>query len=179
VTTRPPAAPAPSSPETRLTARLHPQFIQDFELVQRVRRTLEGTRPEALPWEVHTLVAARRAELPARLDELDRLKQSGGPGEFAGASYVLREQIREARSRHEVLAGNLRSFLEKALGSWSGENEEIALAILLGSAHGRHRAKQWIDDPEVCREEAIKLMRSLLARSKELLEKGRGVVARS
>jgi hypothetical protein len=132
-----------------------------------------------LPWEVHALVAARRVELPSRLDELDRLRQSGGPGEFAGASYSLREQIREARSRHEVLAGNLRGFLEKVMGGWSGEIQEIAMAILLGSAHGRHRAKQWIDDPEVCREEAVKLMRSLQARAKELLEKDRGVAAHS
>lgn len=179
----PPAPPVPpavalpplSSPETRVTARLHPQFLQDFEVVQRVRKMLDGQRPAPPPWEVHAFVTLRRAELPAQLDELDRLRQAGRPGEFAGATYNLRELIREAKSRHEVLAGNLTAYLDKTLGGWTGEVAEIATAILLGSAHGRHRAKQWIDDPEVCREEAVKLMRSLQSRAKELLEKGKGV----
>jgi hypothetical protein len=173
----PPPAPAPKvQAETRVTARLHPQFIEDYELVQRIRRLLEGPRPPPPPWEIHALVSFRRAEIPAYLDDLERLRRSGKPGEFAGASYALREKIREAMSKYEALAGSLRGYLEKVMSGWKGEAEEIAMAILLGSSHGRHRAKQWLDDPDVCRNEAASLMKSLLDRARELV-KGRGVAA--
>ncbi len=176
----PPSPAAPKIPaDTRVTARLHPQFLEDYELVQRVRRLLEGPRSGPPPWEIHALVSFRRAELPAQLDELERLKRAGKPGEFAGAAYSLRERVREAMSKHEVLAGNLRSYLEKVFGGWTGEAQEIAIAIVLGSAHGRHRAKQWLDDPEVCRNEAMGLMKSLLDRAHELLARGRGIAAGS
>jgi hypothetical protein len=161
--------------ESRVTARLHPQFVEDYELVQRIQRLLEGPRPPP-PWEIHALVSFRRGEIPAYLDDLERLRRSGKPGEFAGATYSLREKIREAMSKHEVLAGNLRAFLEKVMSGWTGEAEEIAIAILLGSSHGRHRAKQWLDDPDVCRNEAVSLMKSLLERARELV-KGRGIAA--
>jgi hypothetical protein len=172
----PPAAMPKVKAESRVTARLHPQFVEDYELVLRICRLLEGSRPPPPPWEIHALVSFRRDEIPAYLDDLERLKQSGKPGEFAGASYTLREKIREAMSKHEVLAGNLRAYLEKIMGGWKGAAEEIAMAILLGSSHGRHRAKQWLDDPDLCRNEATSLMKSLLERARELV-KGRGIEA--
>ena len=170
--------PAPTPPaETRITARLQPQFLEDLETVLRLSRALEGPRPAPPAWEIHALVAARREELPGQIRELERLKQSGKPGEFAGASYAMREKIREARAKHEVLAGNLRAYLEKISGGWQGEAEEIALAILLGSSHGRHRATQWMDDPDLCRNEALSLMKSLLGRAREHIDKDGKVAA--
>lgn len=163
----PPAPPA----ETRVTARLQPQFLEDLELVQRLRRALEGPRPAPPPWEVHALVLLRRDEVPGWTAELERLKQSGKPGEFAGASWSLRERIREAKAKHEVLAGNLRAYLEKIAGGWQGEAEEIALAIVLGSTHGRHRASQWLEDPDICRVEALSLMKTLRERAVENIGK--------
>ncbi len=168
--------PAPPA-EIRVTARLQPQFLEDLEIVQQLRRALEGPRPAPAAWEVHALVALRHEELRGQIGELERLKKSGKPGEFAGAAYAMRERIREARSKHEVLAGNLRVYLEKISGGWQGEAEEVALAILMGSTHGRHRVTQWLEDPESCRNEAISLAKSLLERAREHIDKGGRVAA--
>lgn len=173
----PPPLPPRPVPEARVTARLQPQFVEDMDVVQRLRRVLEGPKPPPAVWEAHALVALRRPELVRQIEELERLRQSGKPGEYAGAAYAMRERVREAKSRNEELAGKLRSYLEKIFNGWAGDAEEIAFAVLLGASHGRHRAAQWLDDPEICRNEALSLMKSLRERGREIGDKGGKVAA--
>jgi hypothetical protein len=170
-----PKAAVPSPPPktvARAASRLHPQFLKDLEIVQRLQRALEGPKPSPPAWEVHALVSPRPAALPGQIAELERLRHSGKPGEFAGAAYAMREKIREAKSRHEVLAEKLRSYLEKIFNGWQGEAEEIAFAVLLGSANGRQRAELWLREPGLSMNEARVLVESFVDRAREHLEKG-------
>jgi hypothetical protein len=168
-----PKVPAPVAP------RLHPQFLEDLEVARRLQRALEGPKPAPTVWEVHALVARHPSGLNAQIAELERLRESGKPGEFAGAAYAFREQIREAKSRHEALAEMLRVYLEKVFKGWKGEAEEIALAVLLGSSGGRSRVERWFHDSEAGMKQAMAFMDSLVERVREHLEKGGPVAAGS
>src|SRR5437016_5099085 len=61
-----PSAPAVAKPAVRVTARLHPQFLEDLELVQRLQRALEGPKPPPSVWEAHALVSQHVASLPGQ-----------------------------------------------------------------------------------------------------------------
>ena len=98
-------------------------------------------------------------------DELEQLKNHGKPGEFAGASYRLRTQLKQVREQFDSVASPVRAYLKKLFGKFDSAADELALAFLVASSQGRHRAGQWLDDPELCRGEATASMNGLRTRA--------------
>lgn len=150
------------------TVKLKPEFVDDLRYVERCRKLFPGDSTPS--WELVCLMLAQRDEMRREIEELEQLKVKGKPGEFAGASYRLRGQLKEVRAQHDPLAGPVRAYLKTIFGSYSGEADELALAFLVASSQGRHRAKQWLDDPELCRGEASASMNGLRARATAYLD---------
>jgi hypothetical protein len=167
----PKPAPAPASRGTsRPTARILPQVLSDLRIVDRLREVLAAMKPPVEVWEALCLVMAQREETTAAVEDLERLRNGARPGEFAGAAYVLRDRLRIVGSRHSILVSDLLAYLTKIFGSWRGPAEEVTVALIIASSQGRHRVKQWLDDPELCREDASRFVAGLRQRAIESLE---------
>jgi hypothetical protein len=174
VSPAPKPAPAPASRGTsRPTARILPQVLSDLRVVDRLREVLATLKPPVEVWEGLCLVMAQREETTAAVEDLERLRGGGRPGEYAGAAYVLRDKLRSLGSRHAILVSDLLAYLTKIFGSWRGPAEEMTVALIIASSQGRHRVKQWLEDPELCREDASRFVAGLRQRAQESLEPAR------
>lgn len=163
-------APPPPPPDTTVRSmspappKLKAEFIDDLQYVDRCRRLLQGT-DHAPAWELICLMLLQREETRRTIDELAELKTNGKPGEFAGASHRLRTQLRQIHGQFELIEKPVRVYLKNIFGAFDTAGDELALAFLLASSQGRHRAKQWLDDPELCKGEATASMNGLRARA--------------
>ena len=164
-------APAPSASKPDETAfRIHPQFLGDLRAGRRFVELLSGVRQPVELWEAVGFILVDRVSAASALRELQRLKRAGKPGEFAGEAFRTRERFVELRGKRGRFVGDLRAYLIKLFGKWEGEIEELVLAFIAASARGRHRARQWLDDPELCKDEAARFVADLRARAGEYRE---------
>ena len=168
-------APPRAQPDTTVrsmspsTVKLKPEFVDDLRYCARCRRMFEG--PDAAPtWDLVCLILLQREDTRRAIDELGYLKVDGKPGEFAGALYRFRTKLKDVRSQFEPVATPVASYLKGIFGSFGGDADELALAFLMASSQGRHRAKQWLDDPELCRGEASASMNGLRTRAEYYLD---------
>lgn len=168
-------APAIPKPDTAVrsmsatTIKLKPEFIDDLCYVARCRRMFES--PDTAPtWDLVCLILMQREETRRTIDELGVLQVDGKPGEFAGALYNLRSRLKQVRSQFDSVALPVGAYLKTIFGSFGGEADELALAFLVASSQGRHRARQWLDDPDLCRGEAAASMNGLRTRAAYYLE---------
>jgi len=76
-------------------------------------------------------------------------------------------------SRHTILVSDLLAYLTQIFGAWRGPAEEVTVALIVASSQGRHRVKQWLEDPELCREDASRFVAGLRQRAMESLEPAR------
>src|SRR5262245_41112431 len=169
------SAPPLAKPDTTVrsmspsTVKLKPEFVDDLRYAARCRRLFEG--PEARPtWELVCLMLLQREETRRAIDELGLLKVDGKPGEFAGALYRFRTRLKDIRSQFDPVALPVANYLKSIFGHFGGDADELALAFLMASSQGRHRAKQWLDDPELCRGEATASMNGLRTRAEYYLD---------
>jgi len=169
------STPSPMKPDTTVrsmspsTVKLKPEFVDDLRYVARCRRMFDGQ--EAAPtWDLVCLILLQREETRRSIDELGLLKVDGKPGEFAGALYRFRTRLKDVRSQFDPVAVPVAVYLKNIFGSFGGDADELALAFLMASSQGRHRAKQWLDDPELCRGEASASMNGLRTRAEYYLD---------
>jgi hypothetical protein len=173
-TRRDAAVPAPK-PDTTVrsmspsTVKLKPEFIDDLRYCARCRRLFEGPEP-APTWDLVCLMLLQREETRRSIDELGLLKVDGKPGEFAGALYRFRSRLKDVRKQFDPVAVPVATYLKTIFGTFGGDADELALAFLMASSQGRHRAKQWLDDPELCRGEAAASMNGLRTRAEYYLD---------
>ncbi len=165
----PPQEIVPIEPPRKASApgaplQVSPQFLDDFRRASRLRELLRGDL-----WEALCLVLVQRAETAAAIAELERLRTDGKPGEFEGEVLRVRGTMGQVRQRYGGFVAELRKFLAGVFGRWEGEIEETALAFIAASPKGRHRARQWLDDPELCRGEAARFVEGLRERARQLL----------
>jgi len=169
------STPSPMKPDTTVrsmspsTVKLKPEFIDDLRYAARCRRMFEGPDP-APTWDLVCLLLLQRDETRRAIDELGLLKVDGKPGEFAGALYRFRSRLKDVRSQFDPVALPVGTYLKSIFGSFGGDADELALAFLMASSQGRHRAKQWLDDPELCRGEASASMNGLRTRAEYYLD---------
>ena len=169
------SGPMPVKPDTTVrsmspsTVKLKPEFIDDLRYVARCRRFFDG-QDGAPSWDLVCLILLQREETRRSIDELGLLKVDGKPGEFAGALYRFRGRLKEIRSQFDPVAQPIGVYLKNIFGSFGGDADELALAFLMASSQGRHRAKQWLDDPELCRGEATASMNGLRTRAEYYLD---------
>jgi hypothetical protein len=168
-------APVRPSPDTTIrnmrptTVRLKAEFIDDLRVVEQGRRLFENT--EAMPsWNLVCLILMQRDETRRSIAELLQLKTSGKPGEFAGSLYRLRGHLKQIREQFDSVALPVGAYLKTIFGKFEGPADELALAFLIASSQGRHRARQWLDDPELCRGEATASMNGLRSRAVAYLD---------
>jgi hypothetical protein len=165
----PAPAPAAAKPE-EAPLRIHPQFLGDLRAARRFVELLSGGKTPVQLWEAVGYILVDRAGAVQALPELQRLKRDGQPGEFAGEAMRVKGRIAEVRARFDRFVADLRAFFEKTFGSWQGEIEELVLAFIAASPRGRHRARQWLDDPVLCKDEASRFVAELRARAGEYRE---------
>ncbi len=168
-------APVRSAPDTTIrnmratTIRLKAEFIDDLRVVEAGRKLFENI--EEMPsWNLLCLILMQRDETRRSIQELNQLKASGKPGEFAGALYRLRGQLKQIREQFDSVALPVGAYLKVIFGKFEGPADELALAFLIASSQGRHRARQWLDDPELCRGEATASMNGLRSRAVAYLD---------
>jgi hypothetical protein len=168
-------APPLAKPDTTVrsmspsTVKLKPEFVDDLRYVARCRRLFDSK--EAAPtWDLVCLILLQREETRRSIDELGLLKVDGKPGEFAGALYRFRTRLKDVRSQFDPIAIPVGAYFKTLFGSFGGDADELALAFLMASSQGRHRAKQWLDDPELCRGEATASMNGLRTRAEYYLD---------
>jgi hypothetical protein len=151
------------------TIRLKPEFVDDLRLVEQGRKLFESA--EEMPsWNLICLILMQRDETRRTIEELRQLKTSGKPGEFAGALARLRGQLKQIREQFDSVALPVGAYLKTIFGKFEGPADELALAFLIASSQGRHRARQWLDDPELCRGEATASMNGLRSRAVAYLD---------
>jgi hypothetical protein len=165
----PPEPAAPAEAPDAVPLKVHPKFLDDFRRAARLRELLQEAKAPVERWEALCLVLVQRKETAASIAELERLRAGGRPGEFEGEVFRVRGKLELVRQRYGRIAGELRTFLSGVLGRWEGEAEETAIAFIAASSKGRHRARQWLEDPELCREEAARFVEGLREQAREAL----------
>jgi hypothetical protein len=165
----------PTGPDTTVRSmspappKLKADFVDDLRYVDRCRKLFDGKDP-APAWDLVCLILMQRNETRREIDELSFLKKNGKPGEFAGSLHRLRTQLKEVRAQFDSVALPVGAYLKTIFGSFGGGVDELALAFLVASSQGRHRARQWLDDPELCRGEATASMNGLRSRAARYLD---------
>jgi hypothetical protein len=144
-------------------------FADDLRHASGLQELLRGANPPVQVWEALCLVRVERQEMAATVAILERLKSKGKPDEFDAAVLRVQERVALVRQRYGGFVDQLRRFLAGVFGRWEGELEETALAFIAASPAGRHRAKQWLEDPELCRGEATRFVEGLRQRAREAL----------
>lgn len=151
------------------TVKLKPEFVDDLRYVDRCRALFE--KLDQVPgWDIVCLILAQRDETRRTIDELVQLKATGKPGEFAGSAHRLRSQLKQVRQQFDSIALPVGAYLKTIFGKFEGPADELALAFLVASSQGRHRAKQWLDDPELCKGEATASVNGLRTRAAAYLD---------
>lgn len=167
-------APPPAAPDTTIrsmapvTVKLKAEFVDDLRYVERCRAMFPAT--DIHGWDLICLILAQRDETRRTIDELSTLKTGGQPGEFAGAAHRFQGQVKQVRAQFDTIALPVGAYLKSLFGTFGGPADELALAFLVASSQGRHRAKQWLDDPELCRGEATASMNGLRSRAEKYLD---------
>lgn len=168
-------SPPRAAPDTTVRAmspastRLRPEFIEDLRYLERACR-VRGLPEDSPGWDLICLVLQERDETRRIIDELVQLKSSGKPGEFAGTTARLRSRLKNIHANHDPIALPVATYLKSVFGTFEGRAEEMALAFLVSSPQGRHRAQQWLDDPDLCRGEATASMNGLRTRAMSYLD---------
>jgi len=168
------AAP-PAAPDTAIrsmapvTIKLKPEFVDDLRYVERCRRMFEKIDP-VKGWDIVCLMLMQRDETRHLIDEMTVLKTNGQPGEYAGVASRLRSQLKQTRAQFNTIALPVGVYLTGLFGTFGSEADELALAFLIASSQGRHRAKQWLDDPDLCRGEATASINGLRGRALQYLD---------
>jgi hypothetical protein len=72
--------------------------------------------------------------------------------------------------QHEATGGPLRAYLLKLFPSYGSPSDDLAFSFLVSSSQGRYRAKQWLEDPELCKGEATASMNGLRTRALAYLD---------
>ena len=178
-----PAAAAPvSKSETSLrrpgaaSSRLKPALVENLRRLDRSRDAVR-TNDHPIGWEIYYLASTQTEETGAAVEELARLKASGKPGEYPGEFQRFLGRVREVRQRHEAMIPPLRSYLTGVFGTFGGERDELALALLIGSPEGRHLVRQWLDDQALCHDAAVASLTILRARASAYFEAARNPAA--
>jgi hypothetical protein len=170
-------APALSSPDTTVrsmrstptTVKLKLEFVDDLRVVEQGRKLFE--KIDQVPgWDLVCLILMQRDETRRAIEELVQLKKTGQPGEFAGAASRLRGRLKQVREQFDSIALPVGAYLKTVFGTFEGPTDELALAFLIASSQGRHRARQWLDDPELCKGEATASMNGLRNRAAMYLQ---------
>ncbi len=168
-----PATAAPASTgESRpsgATVRLRPQLVKDLHRAAEGRLLLKDLEP-GVGWELLLLMITDAESTRRSLTELEQLQKSGKPGEFAGAAYNVRQRLQHVRAQNGDLVRSLGTYLKTLYGTWAGESDDLALVLLITEEEGRHRARQWLEDPELCRGEAMAAMNGMRSRARLHLE---------
>jgi hypothetical protein len=168
-------APPPAAPDTTVrsmapvTVKLKGEFVDDLRYVERCRRMFEKVDP-VKGWDIVCLILMQRDETRTLIDQMTHLKDHGQPGEYAGVAARLRNMLKQTRAQFNTIALPVGVYLTSIFGNFGDEADELALAFLIASSQGRHRAKQWLDDPELCRGEATASMNGLRNRAARYLD---------
>ena len=175
--TRKQGAPPAASPDTTVrsmrpspgTVKLKLEFVDDLRVVAEARKLFSNT--DQVPgWDLVCLILMQREETRRSIEELIQLQKTGKPGEFAGASSRLRGQLKQVREQFDSIALPVGAYLKTIFGKFEGPADELALAFLVASSQGRHRARQWLDDPELCKGEATASINGLRTRATMYLQ---------
>jgi hypothetical protein len=167
-------APPPAGPDTTVrsmapvTVKLKMDFVDDLRYVERCRAMFLATDIQG--WDLICLILMQREETRRMIDELSALQSRGQPGEFAGSSQRLKDQLKQVRAQFDTIALPVGAYLKGLFGTYGGPADELALAFLIASSQGRHRAKQWLDDPDLCKGEATASMNGLRSRAEKYLD---------
>jgi hypothetical protein len=167
-----PPVDAPAAVESRpspTAVRLRPRLVEDLVLAASVRELLLPLEPH-LTWEFWYLLLTDGDLVRPALEELGPLKRGGKPGEFAGAAYNVRQRLQHARAQVGDLVRSVRTYLEGVCGSWTAGTDDLAVTLLVAEEEGRHRARQWLADPQLCKGEAVAAMNGLRSRARLHLE---------
>ena len=149
--------------------QLKPEFIEDLRKLESCRKLMTGMTPPA-GWDLYCLLLSQPEEARRIIEELEHLKVNGKPGEFAGTLYRMRGMLKNIRAQHESTGGPLRAYLLKLFPSYGSPSDDLAFAFLVSSSQGRYRAKQWLEDPELCKGEATASMNGLRTRALAYLD---------
>jgi hypothetical protein len=149
--------------------QLKPEFIEDLRKLVSCRKLMDGMTPPP-GWDLYCLLLMQPEETRRTMEELEHLKVHGKPGEFAGTLYRMRGMLKQVRAQHETMGLSLRKYLLKLYPSYGSPSDDLAFSFLVSSSQGRYRAKQWLEDPELCIGEATASMNGLRARARHYLD---------
>jgi len=151
------------------TVKLKPEFIEDLRRLDSCKK-LMGTATPAPGWDLFCLLIGQPEETRRVIEELEQLKVNGKPGEFAGTLYRLRGMLKQVRTQYDPMAVPLRAYFLKLFPSYGSQTDDLAFSFLISSSQGRYRAKQWLEDPELCKGEATASMNGLRTRALHYLD---------
>lgn len=160
------------------TVKLKPEFIEDLRRLESCKKLLTTLTPPPA-WDLYCLLLAQPEEARRTMEELEHLKVNGKPGEFAGTLYRMRSMLQQVRTQHEPMGVPLRKYLLTLFPSYGSQSDDLAFSFLVSSSQGRYRAKQWLEDPELCKGEATASMNGLRTRALAYLDAARHLPARA
>jgi hypothetical protein len=146
------------------TVKLKPEFVEDLRRLDACKKLMPTVTPPP-GWDFYCLLLGQPDETRRTMEELEHLKVNGKPGEFAGTLYRLRGLLKQVRAQHEPTGLPLRKYLQSLFPTYGGEPDDLAFSFLISSSQGRYRAKQWLEDPELCKGEATASMNGLRTRA--------------
>jgi hypothetical protein len=146
------------------TVKLKPEFVEDLRRLDGCKKMMPTVTPPPT-WDFFCLLLSQPDETRRIMEELEHLKVHGKPGEFAGTLYRLRTMLKQVRSQQEPSGLPLRKYFQSLFPTYGGEADELAFSFLISSSQGRYRAKQWLEDPELCKGEATASMNGLRTRA--------------
>ncbi|HLY12686.1 MAG TPA: hypothetical protein VKW04_25500 [Planctomycetota bacterium] len=151
------------------TVKLKPEFVEDLRKLESCKK-LMGSTPPLPAWDFYSLLLSQPDETRRTMEELEHLKVNGKPGEFAGTLYRLRSMLKQVRSQHESMGLPLRKYFQSMFPAFGGQSDDLAFSFLVSSSQGRYRAKQWLEDPDLCKGEATASMNGLRTRALAYLD---------
>lgn len=160
------------------TVRLKPEFVDDLRRIESCKRLMDAKTPPPT-WEFYCLLIGQPEETRRTMEELEHLKVNGKPGEFAGTLYRLRGMLKQVRGQFESMAVPLRAYFLKLFPSYGSPSDDLAFSFLVSSSQGRYRAKQWLEDPELCKGEATASMNGLRGRAVAYLDAAKHMPAKA
>ena len=163
----PPPTPAPAAATAAPAGPKGPiseQVLENLRLVERCRKIFEGLEIVE-GWDILSIIASQREVAEKMINQIEDLKERGGPGEFEGSSVRLRQALGKMRAAHGKFVNGLRTCFEGLFGRWGGEKQELALALLVSSRKGRERATLWVKEPERRRKDATVTLNGLMVRA--------------
>ncbi|MBV8878760.1 MAG: hypothetical protein JO332_02240 [Planctomycetaceae bacterium] len=149
--------------------QLKPEFIEDLRRLESCRKLMTGMTPPP-GWDLYCLLLSQPEEARRTMEELEQLKVNGKPGEFAGTLYRMRTMLKNVRAQHEAMGEPLRKYLLSLYPSYGSPSDDLAFSFLVSSSQGRYRAKQWLEDPELCKGEATASVNGLRTRALAYLD---------